>query len=224
MVPHAVSSQLHFDVIDDLYAPFGRMSRLLSSPGPLALVVPQKSEDFLDAALRLAHDLDVYHKLDAEIMDAAEATKRLSEGVLRHGHVVTIGGSQNVFTRQLLLNSETPFSLTSKGLVLRGRPIAQGSATLFLHPHPNSRSSVILVMYSDDQEGVERLLRLFPMRTGISVPDWIVSNRNADSMGAGGVEAAGYVRLDLSTYQLALIHTSSLWDNEWNWNDRMSYF
>ena len=49
-------------------------------------------------------------------------------------------------------------------------------------------------MFSESEAGLERALRLFPLRTGLAVPDWIVVGEGADSMGMGGVEAAGYVR------------------------------
>lgn len=54
-----------------------------------------------------------------------------------------------------------------------------------------STSNVVLFLQSTDPEGLERVLRLFPIRTGITVPDWLVIDGKADRIGAAGVEGAG---------------------------------
>lgn len=179
--------------LDDISPPAGRASKILSSSGPFTLVVPHRSIDSAQPAIRMAHDLDVYHKLDAEIIDSSEAIDRLDKGALGQGNIVTIGGVNNNFTCQLLEKGATPFSLSSEGLLLHGRPISQDTASLFLQPHPTFKSSLVLVMHANEEQGLERLLRLFPLRTGISIPDWVLLGRSADAFGAGGIEGAGYV-------------------------------
>jgi hypothetical protein len=42
-----------------------------------------------------------------------------------------------------------------------------------------------------DDSGLEKVLRLFPIRTGVTVPDWVVIGPQADAMGAAGVVGAG---------------------------------
>ncbi|KAI0698480.1 hypothetical protein BC835DRAFT_1268955 [Cytidiella melzeri] len=188
--------------------PSGRMSKILSSNGPIMLVIPHKSEQHVNTAVRLAHDLDVYHKLFAEIMDAPEALTRLDSGSLGEANIVVIGGPENSFTRRILHESPTPFKLVEDSLTLRDRPLAKGTSSAFLHPHPASKSSLslVLVLYSTDDEGMERLLRLFPIRTGVPVPDWIVLGQSADWVGAAGVEGAG------------------VWGDRWSWNEGLSFF
>jgi hypothetical protein len=44
-----------------------------------------------------------------------------------------------------------------------------------------------------DYSGLERATRLFPIRTGVLLPDWMVIESSADRVGAAGVLAAGYV-------------------------------
>ena len=144
----------------------------------------------LHAAIRLAHSLDVSYKLDASILTTHEAVSSLATGSLSSGNIVAIGGKNNTFLSRILSASSTPFSLDSRGLSLNGRSLDNGTAALFLHPHPASSSAAVLICYADTQPALERALRLFPIRTGITVPDWIVVDDTADKFGAAGVQAA----------------------------------
>lgn len=167
---------------------------ILQSPGPIQFVVSDDDDGLsLRAAIRLAHSLDVYHKLDVSIVEAHEAVSLLATGTLGSGNIVIVGGRNNTFLKSMLPAASTPFSLDSQGLSLNGRQLRNGSAALFLHPHPASSSALALVIYADAQPALERALRLFPIRTGITVPDWIVVDDTADQFGAGGVQAAGSV-------------------------------
>lgn len=176
-----------------LIQPSGRMSAMLSTAGPFTLVIADDDEVSFSAATRLAHDLDVYHKLDATILHASEANRQRASGLLGDGNVVVIGGSGNTFLTTLLREKRTPFELNDGRLSVRGRAVKETSSAVFLHPHPTSSSGLTLFMFSETEAGLERALRLFPLRTGLAVPDWIVVGEHADSMGMGGVEAAGYV-------------------------------
>lgn len=51
---------------------------------------------------------------------------------------------------------------------------------------------MVFLLYNS-VSSLERALRLFPYRTGVAVPDWLVAGEKMDSIGAGGIEAAGYV-------------------------------
>ncbi|KAI0340686.1 hypothetical protein BDW22DRAFT_1360117 [Trametopsis cervina] len=184
----------------------GRASRILSSSGPLLLVIPHKSSEHVHLAGRIAHDLDVYHKLSSEIVDATEALQKLKSGIIGSGNIVTIGGSENLFTGHIMEHSPTSFVLHDKTLTLRGHALPKSSSSIFLHPHPLSPTSLVLVMYSENKHGIERLSRLFPIRTGVTVPDWLVLSEDADLLGAAGVAGAG------------------VWDKDWSWNARMSSF
>lgn len=66
-------------------------------------------------------------------------------------------------------------------------------AILFLQPHPTNAAATSLFLQYTDLDGLERAVRLFPIRTGVLSPDWIVVNGRADKFGAAGVEGAGYV-------------------------------
>ena len=49
----------------------------------------------------------------------------------------------------------------------------------------------MLFMISSDVSGLERLARLFPIRTGITVPSWLVLSGDSDHIGAAGISGAG---------------------------------
>ena len=53
----------------------------------------------------------------------------------------------------------------------------------------------MLFIIAHDQSGLERALRLFPIRTGLALADWLVIGKQADKRGAAGIEKAGYVIL-----------------------------
>lgn len=48
-------------------------------------------------------------------------------------------------------------------------------------------------MLSTDDSGLERVARLFPIRTGVTVPDWLIIDSHSDTLGAGAVAGAGSV-------------------------------
>jgi hypothetical protein len=63
---------------------------------------------------------------------------------------------------------------------------------MFTHPHESSPSSTMLFIVARDQSGLERVARLFPIRTGMALADWLVIGKRADKQGASGIEKAGY--------------------------------
>lgn len=51
----------------------------------------------------------------------------------------------------------------------------------------------MLFMLFTDEPSLERAARLFPIRTGVAAPDWLIVSSRADLYGTAGVEGAGYV-------------------------------
>lgn len=59
-----------------------------------------------------------------------------------------------------------------------------------LLPHPvNSYANMLWI--KGDMPALEIARRLFPIRTGVPVPDWIVIESRMDRIGAAGISAAG---------------------------------
>ncbi|KAJ8462025.1 hypothetical protein ONZ51_g11162 [Trametes cubensis] len=185
--------------------PMGRVANILNTKGPITIVIPSKQTSReLSAASRLAHNLNVYHKLDAEIVDDQEAAAKFND-LSQTGNIILLGLGE--FAKSTLRQRRTAFSVVDDVLSLRSRLINEsGTAALILHPHPTHDDSLLLLMHGTDAVGLERALRLFPIRTGITVPDWVIVTREADERGTAGVEGAG------------------VWGNDWSWNEAMSAF
>ena len=50
----------------------------------------------------------------------------------------------------------------------------------------------MLFIIAHDRSGLERAARLFPTRTGLALADWMVIGKQADEVGASGIQRAGY--------------------------------
>jgi len=62
-------------------------------------------------ALRLAHALHIYHRLDAEIITEQEALQRTEEKGWTSGNIVFIGSPRSYFAMQTVERGPTPISL-----------------------------------------------------------------------------------------------------------------
>jgi len=185
---------------------FGRAQSILMSPGPLTIIVPEKtSTRELSIALRIAHDLGVYHRLDAAIVQGSEIRSSWESGVLQPGNLIVIGRPNSSFAAWLIAQNKTPFTSDEDGLSLNGYRLKNPDlGVVFLHPHIHPDSSVLFVLGTDDH-GLERAARLFPIRTGVATPDWLVIGGAADCVGAAGVLGAG------------------VWGRNFSWNSAMSW-
>ena len=81
----------------------------------------------------------------------------------------------------------------------------------------------MLFVIHNDKNGLERASRLFPIRTGVAVPDWIIVGDKMDNFGAGGVKGAGWVNNIDRRLQGFLILLSSVWGLDWKLNVSMSW-
>ena len=98
--------------------PSGRLQAVLNTTGPFTIIIPDSGhERELSVALRLAHDLSSYHKLDARIMEASAA-----EGQeLGDGNIVYIASTMSTAIKRILEQKRTPFSTKDSNLTLDGR-------------------------------------------------------------------------------------------------------
>ncbi|KAK1229074.1 hypothetical protein PQX77_007890 [Marasmius sp. AFHP31] len=181
----------------------GRVQTILSSDhAPLVFVIPDEdNERELSLSLRIAHDLQIYHRLDAEILLDTEISDKVGLGNL------VVIGKRAASTLGANFNQDQT-GLDSKGFEIKSPPgslDAPGLGIVFLHPHPINKDGKMLLMQSTDNSGLERAARLFPIRTGVTVPDWVVVGPDADKVGAAGVVSAG------------------VWNSDWDWNPAMSW-
>ncbi|KAJ7470355.1 hypothetical protein FB451DRAFT_1038083 [Mycena latifolia] len=181
-----------------------RMQSFLSTHAPFRLVVLDNSSSRdTSLALRIAHDLNAYHRLDAEIVLGYAGLKDLGDSA---GNILIISNATSLLLAKMLENPKTPFRMEQNLLVLRDTVLDDaGLGILFLHPHPQNINGQMLFLLSTDAAGLERAGRLFPIRTGVAVPDWLITSSRAEQAGAGGVIGAG------------------VWGTGWSWNEPMSW-
>ncbi|KAL4262942.1 Peptidase S9 prolyl oligopeptidase catalytic domain-containing protein [Pleurotus pulmonarius] len=191
------------DQIAGLPRPPGRAQLILTSDAPLTIVVPPDAPHELSIALRIAHVLGVYHKLDTSIVTFSQYA--LANSGAPPGNLVLIGNPATSAVEWLLRKSPTPWSLRESSLFLQGRAVTQaGQAVVSTFPHP-ALPSTVLLLSSNEGAGLERAYRQFPLRTGVTTPDWLVMSEDVDNMGAAGLDGAG------------------TWAREWVWNEPMSW-
>lgn len=92
--------------------PSSRLSAVLTSSGPLTIVVPDSAlSPAISVALRVAHDLDLYHKLDCSILRNSEAQDMLASGNLPKGNLVIVGLTKDRSVRTWAELHDSPVAL-----------------------------------------------------------------------------------------------------------------
>ncbi|KAG1879397.1 hypothetical protein C8R48DRAFT_752447 [Suillus tomentosus] len=189
--------------VENFQQPYGRAQAILSADGIIDIVIPSLHHSSeLSAALRITHNLRTYHLLDARIVSAHEA----ENGLVCGGNMVVIGCADSLLVKDLLRRSQSEWSHEGGAWILNDKKFnTPTSGLLFLVKRTSSTANTALFLQSSDAGGLERALRLFPIRTGVLVPDWLVVDEGADRIGAGGAEGAGSN------------------DGKWGFNARMSW-
>jgi len=191
--------------VETLQQPYGRAQSILSANGNIDIVIPSLNHSLeLSIALRIAHSLLTFHLLDAQILSASEAEKGQAGG----GNMVVVGCADSAVVKDILISGQSDWSYKSGAWALNDRRFDRPSSgasgrwyagcmlnvclagLLFLVKKASS-SNAVLFLQSTDPQGLERVLRLFPIRTGVTVPDWLVVDGRADRIGAAGTEGAG---------------------------------
>ena len=177
----------------------------MDTPGPLTIVIGTqlraKDLHFERIAKNVAQNLYLYFGAEVDIRFDYEV-----EDVLLSGNVISLGmEDENTYVQNIRSHLKIPFPLqankqaiyindTTKNHIYRG----EGSGAIYLHPL--ARSRVLIIICGTDQLGLEKAAKLFPYRTGVGQPDWIVVGSKIGVQGMQGVEAMGYY--------------SNLWDIE----------
>ena len=83
---------------------------------------------------------------------------------------------------------------SDEGICFRGRDDYKihkpGTGVIALDPSV-ADGRTRLYLYAADVAGLERLGRLFPIRTGVKVPGWMVVGPEMDTRSSGGILGAG---------------------------------
>ncbi|KAF9459360.1 hypothetical protein BDZ94DRAFT_1199681 [Collybia nuda] len=173
-----------------------RLQQILASSGPLVFIIPDlKPSRELTIASRIVHDLQLYHRLDAEIFAESEASSILEGPSWHHSNIIFIGSPSSDLASNILGKRKTSFGIKDSRLILDGRALGEmDEAALFLHPHPaHTADKIMLFILSagHDPYALERAARLFPIRTGVVGTSWLLVGRYAESIGAAGITGAG---------------------------------
>ncbi len=147
--------------------------------------------------LRFAHDLHIYHRLDAELVHDYEL--KIQNGYSwPNNNVVVIGSLDHPLVRYILEPNQTPIGRKEVWLTLNNRIIkrnggSEAEGIVFLHPHPTSSDALLMFIVAENATVLERAARLFPIRTGIAIPSWVFLAPPMDRIGAAGISGAGSV-------------------------------
>ena len=112
---------------DNLQAP-PRLQAILMSPHALVCIIPDASPfREMSLALRLSHDLLLYHRLDVRIILESDALRVMGTNGFPSGNIVYIGHPSTTFVRTNLDKKETSFEMRNSSLALSGHILDDSS-------------------------------------------------------------------------------------------------
>lgn len=115
--------------------PPGRLQAILTSPGPIFIVVADHSfKHNLSVAQRLAHVLHVHHRLDCDVVDERTAIERTTRGTWTAGNIVFVGPPKSNFATNVLAKNRTPVSLADGMIRVGGQAFSKREQGVFSIP------------------------------------------------------------------------------------------
>ncbi|ORX54950.1 alpha/beta-hydrolase [Hesseltinella vesiculosa] len=188
---------------------YGPIHRLYESSKALVLVVPSKPSTaargqlYEHLALQLAHDWHLYGHGDALIVTDdhplityeqvdlnAENWKPDDDEDDPAWHVFLGIGKDNQAMMQTVSASAVNIQLGRHSVAIASNHFEDpGTGTLFMCP---GSSSLCLIVYGVDEQGLTLASQLIPRRTGMIIPEWVVINSVAKEQGLGGINSAGF--------------------------------
>lgn len=110
------------------------MQLILGSLAPLILVIPDENRmQELSAALRIAHDLHKFHRIDSEIVLSSEALERVQGSTMGEGNLVIVGDVGASLTRWCFSRQESVFKIDSNSPSLNGQALDVEGSGEFNH-------------------------------------------------------------------------------------------
>ncbi|KAG0373548.1 hypothetical protein BGX24_011557 [Mortierella sp. AD032] len=166
----------------------------------------------------VAHDVYQYGRGDVEVLSDTEFLARYDDDSSatedERTNVILIGDEhQNSATKLVLRKRSSEITIDTQIGTVSIQPDTDSASegqdhhlpgTGLIMIRPWGPSNLAMVIAGLDPEGLETAARLFPKRTGLLVPDWVVTGPEMAWKGAGGILAAGY------------------WGNHWEYLPSMS--
>ncbi|KAK4520458.1 uncharacterized protein ATC70_007970 [Mucor velutinosus] len=178
-------------------ASYGPIHRMYESTKPLVVIIPSCSSHYKHVALQITHDWYLYGRGDSMILYDTQAIA--SNMILDHPYHIYLGlVNENKRLESLLADKpmHIGFEKTTASTIMGikvGDKAYRDPGTGILFMHPISKTTTAIVISGVDHDGFESAWHLLPRRTGMMVPEWIVtSSTDIKSNGLGGVLGAGY--------------------------------
>jgi len=185
---------------------YGPAQQILESTSPLFIVIPSidRPNPFFPLAETIASNWYLNGRGDAEIVHCPLVVEDVRKGRIT-GNLIVLGRpEENEVTKSLLQLRPGGVQFDGKKFSIHNKQFSSSqTGILFLHPYQTDR--LALIFAGTDFEGLTRAVKLMPNRTGLMVPDWIVTSSEMDWKGYDGVLGAGY------------------WDNNWRFNSSIGY-
>jgi hypothetical protein len=177
----------------------GPLAAIMDSPGRFTIVIgtldKTSCSHFDRVASRIAQNLFTYFGAEVDIRYDFEV-----DDTLLDGNVISLGtNDQNTYLQHISCRPHLthPYPIhTRKGRMevkdSKGFHYYEGSGIGAIYLHPLAKSRLALVICGTDGDGLDRAAMLFPYRTGVGQPDWIIVGPEMGVQGMQGVEAMGY--------------------------------
>ena len=169
----------------------------MDTPGTLTIVIGTQStasrEHFGRIASNIAQTLYIYFGAEVDIRFDYEIKYPTLEG-----NVICLGmENENSYVQEVIKRSHLTFPIQAKEGIITINDTSNaytyhgdGMGAIYLHPLEKSR--LLLIICGTDNTGLEKAAKLFPYRTGVCQPDWVVVGPKMGIYGMQGVEAMGY--------------------------------
>ncbi|KAF3941239.1 hypothetical protein ABW19_dt0207500 [Dactylella cylindrospora] len=172
----------------------GGLQAILNSKGLFTIVYQNSASlrsEYQHKALEISRNLFQYYSADTRILPTGEYQTGTKGNLVLIGHL-----DKSYFPEEL--RTRFPISQSENGDImfrLRGGesityPPQPGLGLIFLFPLPKNNAVGVLV-WGSDADGLRKAARLFPIRTGVSQPDFILLGPESGWKGAAGALALG---------------------------------
>lgn len=173
---------------------YGPIQSILKTDRPLKIVIGTMDKDALSILERigqtLAHDWYLYGNGDSEIVYDTDINVESLKG-----NVIQIGGNGLNRLGDLLRQNDA-IQLSRDGINLGALQVEYDqrhhpdSGIMMIQPTIHDANMVII--HGTSISGLEMAAKIFPKRTGMPVPDFIITSESMRYKGLGGIRAAGY--------------------------------
>ncbi|CAB4492540.1 hypothetical protein RhiirA1_538356 [Rhizophagus irregularis] len=194
---------------------YGPAHLILESKFPLLIIVGTISISksiklkFMNMAQEISHSWYLYGNGNSIIIYDTDLINNNNEFISNEsikGNIILLGNVFENKVTEIIMNeriSDVKFYKDGSFQLHYRKFSGPGIGILFLHPYKVSQLS--LIISGTDISGLDQISKLFPKRTGVPIPDWIITGPETKWKGIGGLLGAGF------------------WNNEWKFSEVIGY-